>query len=180
MRGYLTSLRTLRGSGYKGAAKKVFNFFPFVTFLVIVGLVIAPNALNAFDAATPSNDEKSDYYGGVGYTINTSDFSIVGSTWSNYSDTVKDGALLTWYGYSDEAAVFGNFDIVTSPYGNGTQAMTVALMQHGSAGAIASMLVRILEERDTDEVGAALSGSDADPEEFCRIISDPRYAESTL
>lgn len=50
MRGYLASLKTLRGSGLKGGLKKVFNFFPFVTLVVVVALVVAPNAISAFDA----------------------------------------------------------------------------------------------------------------------------------
>ncbi len=50
MRAYFASLKTLRGSGLKGGLKKVFNFFPFVTLVVVVALVVAPNAINAFDA----------------------------------------------------------------------------------------------------------------------------------
>lgn len=182
MRSYFSSLKTLRGSGVKGGLKKVFNFFPFISLVVIIGLVVAPNAISAFDAATPSNDEKADYFGGMGYTINTSDSSLVGSAWNEYSDVSKDGALLTWYGYSDAAAVFGGFDLVTSPYGNAAPAMSVALMQGGSAGAIVSMTVRILEDKSEDAIKSSVSSvmSDEQAAEFVKILKDPAHAESTL
>lgn len=82
---------------------------------------------------------------------------MIGTTWNNYSDVTKDGALLTWFGYSDSASAFGDFDVVTSPYGNGAQTMAVALMQSGSAGAIVAMTVRLLEDRSSDVIRQSVS-----------------------
>ena len=182
IKAYLASLKTLRGSGMKGAAKKVLTFFPFVTLVTVALLIIVPNAVYAFDAATPTNDEKSDYYGGLGYTINTSDSSELSSAWNHYGDVDKDGALLTWYGYSDSAAVFGGFDTVTSPYGNGSAALSTAMLQDGTSGALVSMTVRLLES-NTSKVASAVSGSGLsgiDPAVLTKILKDNSYCDEIL
>ncbi|MBE6527084.1 MAG: hypothetical protein E7Z63_04875 [Thermoplasmata archaeon] len=179
---YFAGLKTIRGSGFKGAAKKVFSFFPFVTIVVIAVLVIVPNAVYAFDAATPTNDEKSGYYGGLGYTINTSDATELSSAWNHYSDVDKDGALLAWYGYTDSAAVFGGFSTVTSPYGNGSAAMSTAYLQDGSSGALVSMSVRLLDANQS-KVAAAVSGSGLtviDSAKLSKILSDNSYCDEIL
>ncbi len=191
VRSYFAGFKTLRGSGIKGAAKKVFSFFPFITVVVIAVLVVVPNTVYAFDAATPTNDEKADYYGGLGYTINTSDSSEISSAWNSYSDVDKDGALLTWYGYTDAAAVFGGFSTVTSSYGDGSAAMSTALLADGSAGALVSMSVRLLgasPEKVSSAVSASGLGIDADTlyaivtdDSKCEeIIADTDFAELNL
>ncbi len=77
--------------------------------------------------------------------------------------------------------MFGKFDVVTSPYGNAAQTMSVALIQSGSAGAIVSMTVRLLENKSSDAIKASVSvNPDVNATEFEKILKDPKYAETTL
>lgn len=158
--GYFRSFKTLRGSGAKGAAKKVFNFFPFVTVVVAVVLILVPNAVYAVDAATPTNDEGPDYFGGLGYTISTDNSSILNTVWSGYKDVHKDGALLTWYSNADTAAQKGGFDNVSSPSASGSSTLSVAMLQDGASGALVSMSVRLLQ-KDAGLSGAVASAANA-------------------
>ncbi|MCQ2079440.1 MAG: hypothetical protein MJZ38_05245, partial [archaeon] len=96
--------------------------------------------------ATPTNSEGADYFGGLGYSITTSDGSLASTTWNSYADVPKEGALLTYYGSADAAASYGGFNVVTSAYGNGAAAMTTAYLHNGSTGALVSMIVRLLSE----------------------------------
>ncbi|MCQ2078886.1 MAG: hypothetical protein MJZ38_02365 [archaeon] len=137
---------SLRGNGVKAGAKKALNFFPFVTVIVAVFLVAVPTAVYAVDASTPTNDEHASYFGGLGYTINTSDSTLVGSAWNHSSEYVsKDATLLSWYGYSDSASSVGKFSTVTSSVAGGTSAMASAYLSSGSAGAIATLAIRLVE-----------------------------------
>lgn len=138
--------RSLRGNGFKAGAKKALNFFPLVTVLVAVFLVAVPTAVYAVDASTPTNDEHADYFGGLGYTISTTDSTLMNSAWDHYRNVEKDGALLSWYGYSDAASSVGKFTTVTSPNAGGASAMASAYLSEGSSGALAAMIVRLAED----------------------------------
>lgn len=159
--------RSLRGNGFKAGAKKALNFFPLVTVLVAVLLVAVPTAVYAADASTPSNSDEG-YFGGMGYTINTSDSSLVSSAWANSKDyaTGVEKSLLSWYGYSDTASSLGGFKTVTSSTGGGTSAMASAMLSTTSAGTIASLAIRLMESNasayKTQMTDAGLSSDDAD------------------
>ena len=159
--------RSLRGNGVKAGAKKALNFFPLVTVLVAVLLVAVPTAVYAADASTPSNTDDG-YFGGMGYSINTSDSSLVSSAWSNSKNyaTGADKTLLSWYGYSDTASSLGGFKTVTSSTGGGTSAMASTLLASSSAGAVASLAIRIMESDfnayKTQLIDAGLTAEDAD------------------
>lgn len=157
MKDYLRSLKTLRGQGGKVAAKKVFNFFPFVTLVCVIALIAAPAAVYAIDAATPTNDEKSDYFGGLGYTINTTDSNMVTKVWDSYSDVPKSGALITWYGYADSAASLGGFDVVTSSNGGGTYTMANAYLAESGSGALIAMTLRLMDGLNADQLSTLLA-----------------------
>ncbi|MCQ2069536.1 MAG: hypothetical protein MJZ68_00165 [archaeon] len=137
--------KSLRGNGFSAGAKKALNFFPLATVLVVVFLVAAPTAVYAVGAAVPNNDSPIDYFDGYGYNINTSDSNLISSAWDSYANKDKDGALVTWYGYSDSATTVGGFNSVTSVNGGGTAAMSSTLLSTGSSGAIASFIVRLVE-----------------------------------
>ena len=136
--------RSLRGNGFKAGAKKALNFFPLVSLLVAVLLIALPTAVYAVDASTPTNDEHVDYFGGLSYTVNTSDSTLTNSAWNYYGSEAKDGALISWYGYSDAASQYGGFSTVTSSNGGGAAAMASTYLSTGSSGALASMIVRLV------------------------------------
>ena len=180
----LAYFRSLRGNGAKAGAKKALNFFPLVTVLVAVCLVAVPTAVYAADAATPTNDDgDSGYFGGLGYTVNTSDSSLINSAWSNAdSYTHGDKTLLTWYGYSDAATSAGGFSSVTSSTGGGTSAMASTYFATSGSAAIASMLVRLIET-DPSAYQATLAtalGDDALAAEFVSYVSSESKAREYM
>ena len=175
--------RSLRGNGAKAGAKKALNFFPLVTVLVAVLLVAVPTAVYAADAATPSNDDGDGYFGGMGYTINTSDSSLVNSAWAHSNDyATNDKTLLAWYGYSDSASSAGGFSTVTSSIGGGTSAMASVFYATNGSEAIASMLIRLIESNPsaykTQMTGAGLSDEDADA--FIGILNSESKARAYM
>ncbi|MBR1888831.1 MAG: hypothetical protein IJ810_02595, partial [Candidatus Methanomethylophilus sp.] len=170
-------LKSLRGLGVKGGLKKAFDFFPLVTLLVAVCLVAAPAAVYAADAATPTNNEHANYFGGLGYTINTNDSSMVNATWNSYSTQAKAGALMSWYGYSDAASSVGGFSTVTSSVGGGTSAMASAYLSAGSAGAIASFIIR-LAESNPDAYSATFTS--AGVPDLVKYIKNPADARAYM
>ncbi len=174
-------LRSIRGNGFKAGAKKALNFFPLVSLLVAVLLVALPTAVYAVDASTPTNDEHANYFGGLSYTINTSDSTLTNSAWNHYSNQVKDGALVSWYGYSDAAAQYGGFSTITSSNGGGASAMASVYLSNGSSGALASLIVRLAEDnaaKYTDEFSEYDELDEAGVPYIVKIIDDENYARS--
>ncbi len=174
MRSYLKSLR---GNGFKAGARKALNFFPLVTLLVTVFLVAVPTAVYAVDASTPTNNEHGNYFGGLGYTINTSNSTLTTSTWNHYAGLDKNGALVTWYGYSDAATQIGRFSTVTSSNGGGTSAMASVYLSTGNAGALASLIIRLVEN---DAIKYADQFEKAGVSELVKILSDESYARDYI
>ncbi len=157
LKGYLASLR---GNGFRAGARKALNFFPLTTLLVAVFLVAVPNAVYAVDAATPTNDEKTDYFGGLGYTISTTDDSMIDTLWTDYSGKDKSGALVTWISNSNDAVTEGGFKTVTDVVGGGSSAMTSVCLADSSAKAVASFIVRVMSSADIDDFEADFSAVD--------------------
>ncbi len=157
LKGYFASLR---GNGVRAGARKALNFFPLVTLLVAVFLVAVPNAVYAVDAATPTNDEKSDYFGGLGYTVSTTDDSMIDTLWTDYSGKDKSGALVTWITNSNDAVTEGGFKTVTDVVGGGSSAMTAIYLADSSAKAVAAFIVRVMCSADIDDFKADFSAVD--------------------
>lgn len=174
MRSYLKSLR---GNGFKAGARKALNFFPLVTLLVTVFLVAVPTAVYAVDASTPTNNEHGNYFGGLGYTINTSNSTLTTSTWNHYAGLDKNGALVTWYGYSDAATQIGRYSTVTSSNGGGTSAMASVYLSTGNAGALASLIIRLVEN---DAAKYAAQFEESGVLELVKIVSDESYARDYI
>ena len=170
-------LKSLRGLGVKGGLRKALDFFPLVTLLVAVCLIAAPAAVYAADAATPTNNEHSNYFGGLGYTVNTTDSSMVNAAWESYSSQAKSGALMSWYGYSDAASSVGGFSTVTSSVGGGTSAMASAYLSAGSSGAIASFIIR-LAESNPDAYSSAFTA--AGVPDLAKYIKNPADARAYM
>lgn len=153
--------RSLRGNGVKAGARKALNFFPLVTVLVTVGLIAVPTAVYAVDAATPTNNEGPGYFGGLGYTVSTTDSNLVNGAWINSSYATKEKTLLSWYGHSDAASSLGGFKTVTSSIGGGTSVMASAYYAGGSAALIASLAIRITEDDPAAYQGKFAAAMDA-------------------
>lgn len=173
--------KSMRGNGFKGGIRKAAKFFPLVTVIAVVGLVAVPNAVYAVDAATPTNDEKADYFGGVGYTIVTSDASLMDSTWTHYGSEDKSGAIVTWYGYSDSAVGNGGFSSVTDSVGGGTAAMSSVYLSDGTGAAVASMAVRLmLAEDGLDQFKDAVAAAGLDYDALSGIMTDSDKARQYI
>lgn len=167
--------RSLRGNGLKSGAKKAVKFFPLVTLLVAVLLVAAPNAIYAVDAATPTNDEKAGYFGGLGYTIDTTDASSVDTMWDSFSDQEKSGAVLTWMGSSTDATAAG-FDSVTDNVGGGTSVMPAVYLADSSDRAVAALALRLILAGDLSDFEQAIRDAGLDYDKVAGYINDPSSA----
>ncbi len=148
----ISYFKGLRGMGFKAGVKKFFTPVPFVTLILLVGLILAPNVTYAFDAATPTNSEDSeDYFGGLGYSIMTSENNSLYKLWDAYDGETKDGALVTWMGHSSDAAALGGFNVVSDTIGGGSSASSNILLADSSAGSIASMAIRLILSEGVDK-----------------------------
>lgn len=159
LKGYFASLR---GNGLRAGAKKALKFFPFVTVLVAALLIVLPNAVYAVDAATPTNDEKVGYYGGLGYTISTTEDSMMDALWNEYSDESKSGALVTWLGNSNDAVTKGGFKTVTDAVGGGSSLMSAVYLSDGSAEAVAALALRIMLSEELSDFRTVIEGAGLD------------------
>ncbi len=174
--------RSLRGNGVKVGAKKALDFFPLVTVIVAVCLIAAPAAVYAADAATPSNTDEG-YFGGLGYTVTTSDSSLINSAWAHSNEYATESkTLLSWYGYSDTASSAGGFSTVTSSAGGGTSAMASAFYATNGSEAIAALLIRLIESNPSAyQTALATALGDADSAaEFVQILSSESKAREYM
>lgn len=167
---------SLRGNGFKAGAKKSLQFMPLVAILVVVGLILVPNAVYAADASTPTNNEESSYFGGLSYTIDTSNSSLVHSMWSSYGSTAKTGAMITWFGYSNDAVNVGGFNSVTDVTGGGTEAASAFLLSTTSGSSTAVLAIRLMMANGVSEFKAAITAAGLDYNTVAGYINDPATA----
>jgi len=151
----------MRGNGIRISPKKILKPVPLAVVIVLVALIAVPNVVYAVDAATPTNsDSNGGYFGGMGYTIMTNDINSVNTMWSEFSDMPKDGALVTWLGYSTNAVSSGGFNSVTDAYGGGASVMSSMLLANSSSGATADMAIRLLGT-DTSQWTSAVNAANS-------------------
>ncbi len=178
LRSYFSSIR---GGDFKSKLKKIGKPIPLALTILLVIVVVAPNITYAIDAAIPTNSESDDgYFGGLGYTISTTDSSSMNELWSSYSDEEKSGALVTWLSYSNDAVNIGGFESVTDTLGGGTSAMANIILADGSSGATAAMIVRILLSNDLSDFKSIINGSGLDYGVIEGYVNDPQSAISTI
>ncbi len=168
LKGYFASLR---GNGFKAGARRALKFFPFTTVVVAALLVVLPNAIYAVDAATPTNDEKSGYYGGLGYSISTTEDSMLDTLWNEYSDESKSGALVTWLGNSNDAVIKGGFKTVTDAVGGGSSVMAAVYLSDSSAEAVAALALRIMLSEDIGDFEAVVTDAGLDYDRIVGLTS---------
>lgn len=171
----------LRGNGFKAGLKKAAKPIPLAAVVILAALIIAPNALYAIDAATPTNSEDdSKYFGGLGYTIQTSESSSMNKLWKDSYGGSKSGALVTWFNYSNDAVGKGGFKSVTDILGGGTSAMSNIILANGSAGATAAMAVRLMLSHNFSDYSGAISSSGLDYAYMSSIAGDHSKAIKTI
>ncbi|MDR1690322.1 MAG: hypothetical protein LBR42_00575, partial [Candidatus Methanoplasma sp.] len=166
----------MRGNGIKYALKKTLKPIPLATTIALVALILAPNLVYAADASIPTNSEGDGYFGGLGYTVMTDDTSYINKMWSEYSGVEKDGALVTWLGYSTNAVSHGGFDSITDPYGGGASAMAAILLANSGPAATAAMAIRLLLANDPSSFQSAIRDAGLDYDKIKGYIDDPSSA----
>ena len=138
--------KSIRGGGWKASLKKFLKPEPFISLVMVLLLVVVPNAALLADASTSYNSDRdsSRLLGGLGYTVDTDEINPMNSFWDQYYDEDKEGALATWFEYSSKAADRGGFTSVTSDSGQGASAVSNILLAKGSSGALAAMALRMI------------------------------------
>lgn len=171
----------IRGGDFKAKLKKIGKPVPLATVIFAVILILVPNVLYAIDASVPTNSESDDdYFGGLGYTISTTDSSSMNELWASYSDEEKSGALVTWLSYSNDAAFTGGFDSVTDTIGGGSSAMANILLANGSSGATAAMAIRLILSGDIEDFKSAITAAGLDYSIISGYIENPQSAIDTV
>ena len=168
--------KDMRGNGIRIAPKKLLKPIPLATVIVLVALIAVPNVVYAIDASTPSNTDSGGYLGGLGYTVMTNDLNTINKMWTDMSDVEKDGALITWLGYSTDAVSRGGFDSVTDSFGGGASTMSAVLLANSSSSATASMAIRLLLSKDLSQYETAIKDAGLDYNVIKGYIDNPSTA----
>lgn len=182
---FKTYFMTIKNAGWKGAWKKVLKPIPFATILIIAGLLCVPIGMYAIDASI-SNNEKSDFeglsLGAIGYYVKTDDNWTVGPVFKSYADVNKDGALVTWADYANDAATMGKFKVIVDGEGNGGEAVSNILLSNAVDGSSdAAMLIYLLTYTGmTDDVKTKLAMTEDDYNTFKGIMENPSQYRNTV
>ncbi|MEA4978145.1 MAG: carboxypeptidase regulatory-like domain-containing protein [Methanomassiliicoccaceae archaeon] len=176
-----TYLATIRGGGFKASLKKFLKPEPFISFICILLLIVAPNAMLAADASTSTNQESdmsTDYLGGLGYSINTEESDPMNKIWDTYSTISKDGAIVTWFQDSSAAVDKGGFVSLTSDSGQGASAASNIILAEGSEGALAAMAMRLIIADGTGSYSDLIDAAGLGDLES--LINDPAACRDTI
>ncbi len=166
----------MKVAGFPGCFRKMIKPAPFVTVLMVAFLVIVPNFSFAVDAGQPTNTEGDHFYtGNTSFTIKTGDSYPVGDIWESYSDTPKDGALVTWIDYAYDAVSQGGFTSVTDSIGGGASAAAQMYLAEGSSGAVSAMMLRIMMSNTSLDYSKCFNDS-AVYQDVKAYINDPAKA----
>jgi hypothetical protein len=167
----------MRGNGVKHAFRKMLKPVPFATVLVLAVLIVAPNFVYAIDAATPTNSESEDsYFGGTGYTIMTDDVNVTNRLWHEYSEKVKSGALVTWFGYSNSAVSPGGFDSTTDENGNGSSFASNVLLAGSDSISTSVLALRLILAGGVDNFRSVISDAGLNYNLISGYINNPSTA----
>jgi hypothetical protein len=142
----------IRSSGLSKGLRKLIKPLPFATVLIVALLVVTPNLVYGLDAGVPTNDSSNVLYNGnTQYFIKTGDDYPIGKILESQEGVEKSGALASWIDYTYDTVNGAGFKSVTDSTGNGTAAVSHMLLSDGSAGAISSMIMRIMLAHDINE-----------------------------
>ena len=138
----------IKNAELKHAWRKVIRPVPVATILAVAVLLCVPIAMYAVDAGISSNTA-DDYdgmdLGALSYFVKTDDDWVTGPVLSSYSGMYKNGALVTWIDYADDAASRGGFKVIADSQGNGAEAVSNILLSNAVDGSsTASMLIYLI------------------------------------
>ena len=173
LKGYF---KDMRGNGIRISPRKILKPIPLATAVALIALIAAPNLVYAVDASTSSNTESIGYFGGLGYTVMTDDLNSMNKMWSELSDEEKEGALVTWLGFSTDAVSRGGFSSVTDAFGGGASVMSAILLANSSSAATAAMAIRLLLSKDLSLYSSAIQSAGLDYNVIKGYIDDPSTA----
>ncbi len=158
---YFNSIRAADGTT---KVRRLFKPMPFITVLVAVLLVAAPNMMYAVSAGVSTNQAEemnettgTEQFGGIGYYVQDND------TWK-VPEALKDagltGTMGGWFEYSDYIAMSG-LNSITDAQGNGALSVSQILLSNAVDGSsTAAMLVALLMYSGmTDDVRTALGNA---------------------
>ena len=174
LRDWWTSMRT---AGFSGFFRKMIKPFPFASVVIVALLIVVPNVSFAVDAGI-SNNSDADYYfsGNTQYTIKTGDSYPIGDLWDSMEDQPKDGALVSWIDYANDAVAQGGFDTVVDTVGGGTSAVSHMYLSEGAGGSVAAMMLRIILSNDVNDFASCFDGNTDVYEKIRGFIEDPSTA----
>ena len=165
----------MRGNGIRIAPRKLLKPIPLAAVVAMIALIAVPNFVYAMDASTPTNTEGDGYFGGLGYTIMTDDLNSINMMWSDFEGD-KQGALVSWLGYSTDAVSRGGFDTVTDAFGGGSSVMSAILLANSGSAATAAMMIRLLLSKDLSSYSSAIQSVGLDYNVIKGYIDDPSTA----
>ena len=174
LRDWWTSMRT---AGFPGLFRKMIKPLPFASVVIVALLIVVPNVSFAVDAGISTNSD-ADYYfsGNTNYTIKTGDSYPIGDLWDSVEDQPKDGALVSWIDYANDAVAQGGFETVVDTLGGGTSAASHMYLSSGAGGSVAAMMLRIIMSNDVNDF-ASCFGENSDVYNTVRgYIEDPSTA----
>ncbi len=177
---YFSNIKTAQGAKFK--LKRLVKPVPFVTILVAILLVAAPNLTNVIDASISSNEASDvtvsigdrELIGGLNYYVQTDDSWKIRDVMTSLNGDISDAGMASWYTYSDDIVTYGGGLSVTDTRGNGLETVSNILLNSGTNGAsIAAMLVSVLMYSGmTDEVKTALKVDEYLSESDLKLIED--------
>ena len=165
---------SFKGTGFhfKPLFKKFFKPVPLLSVLMVVFLVGAPNAIYAIDASISSNEKAKmgdEYIGAMGYFVKNDTDWKMNDVWHQMNQTSKDGALVSWWDYSPDAASLGGFDNVAGLNGAGASAASNILLADSSSAYIVAMAIRLMDYYNVDDFKTALATAGISGAEYNRL-----------
>ena len=169
-------LSNCKGNGLKAGFRKALKPIPLAAVIIIVALIIIPNFTYGVEAGVSTNTAKDNGYFTGDYTISTTDVSSVNKLWESYSDMEKTGALVTYFGYSNDAVYKGGFDSVTDTLGGGASAAANVLLSSSSASATAVLAIRIMMAGGISNFSSEITAAGLDYTTIAGYINNPSTA----
>ena len=150
-----------RGSGFhfRTLLKKFFRPVPLLTVLMALFLVGAPNAVYALDSSISSNEKAEmgeNYLGAMGYFVRNDTDWTMNDVWKSLDVDADDGALVSWWDYSPDAANSGNLNNIAGLNGAGASAASNILLADADRGYLVAMTIRLMSEQNMDDFKTVL------------------------
>jgi len=176
-----------RGSGFhfRTLLKKFFRPVPLLTVLMALFLVGAPNAVYALDSSISSNEKAEmgdNYLGAMGYFVRNDTDWTMNDVWKSLDVDADDGALVSWWDYSPDAANSGNLNNIAGLNGAGASAASNILLADADRGYLVAMTIRLMSEQNMDDFKTVLMNymSAAEFDRLKEIMENPAAEKSKI